>query len=256
MWDKRNKEPIEIKKFMVDLIMEKVINEEDPTEYKKGISSITLDRLDFYAEFATKILLDKIYFYDHFHPEILIKKGLFSDIDTDNVNEFYIPINIDITIDGKTYVDNLNWDILNMEMTPEKFAEIIVKDEKMEDSFIVPISYQIRRGIHYYVYDLFKNIANNFDKYIDDEKILLNDKIKLTRHNGDSKKNIPTFLFDTKLSSLLGKKRKTKINFKDENNLLPSFLKNKKEENKIVIDFKDTKKLTKSIKKIDKKKIK
>ena len=107
MWDKRNKEPIEIKKFMVDLIMEKVINEEDPTEYKKGISSITLDRLDLYAEFATKILLDKIYFYDHFHPEILIKKGLFSDIGTNNVNEFYIPINIDITIDGKTYVDNL-----------------------------------------------------------------------------------------------------------------------------------------------------
>ena len=76
---------------MVDLIMEKVIDEEDPTEYKKGINSITLDRLDLYAEWATKTLLDKIYFYDHFHPEILIKKGLFSDIGTDNVNEFYIP---------------------------------------------------------------------------------------------------------------------------------------------------------------------
>ena len=257
MWDKRNKEPIEIKKFMIDLIMEKVIDEEDPTEYKKGISSITLDRLDIYAEFATKILLDKIYFYEHFHPEILIKKGLFSDIDIDNVNEFYIPINIDITIDGKTYVDNLNWDILNLEMTPEKFAEIIVKDEKLKNSFIVPISYQIRRGIHYYVYDLFKNIANNYDKYIDDENILLNDKqIKLTRHNGDSKKNIPTFLFDTKLSSLLGKKRKIKINFKDEDSLLPNFLKNKKEESNVVIDCKGSKNLSKSIKKIDKKKAK
>ena len=257
MWDKRNKEPIEIKKFMVDLIMEKVIDEEDPTEYKKGINSITLDRLDLYAEWATKTLLDKIYFYDHFHPEILIKKGLFSDIGTDNVNEFYIPINIDITIDGKTYVDNLNWDILNVEMTPEKFAEIIVKDEKLKNSFVVPIAYQIRRGIHCYVYGLFKNIANNYDKYIDDENILLNDKqIKLTRNNGDSKKNIPTFLFDTKLSSLLGKKRKTKINFKNEDSLLPSFLKNKKEESNVVIDCKGSKNLSKSIKKIDKKKAK
>jgi hypothetical protein len=259
LWDKRNKEPMEIKKYMADLIREKVLDEDDPSEYKEGISYVTLDRLDFYAEFATKILLDKIYFYEHFHPEIFIKKGLFSDVNTEKVNEFYIPINIDVSIDGINYVDELNWDILNEEMTPEKFAEIIVKDEKLKNSLIVPIAYQIRRGIHYYVYDLFKNIAKNYDKYIGDENILLNDKqIKITRHTGDSKKNIPTFLFDTKLSSLLGKKRKTNIIIKNEDSLLPSFLKNKKEPSNIIIDCKGdkNKNISKSIKKIDKKKTK
>ena len=219
LWDKRNKEPIEIKKFMTELIREKLLDEENPNEYQKGISYVTLDVLDFYAEFATKILLDKIYFYEHFHPEILIKKGLFSDKNTKNTNEFYIPIDINVTIDGITYIDNLNWDILNQEITPEKFAEIIVIDEKLNNSFVIPISYQIRRGIHYYVYNLFKNFANNYEKYIGDEKILL-EQIKITRHNEDTKKNIPTFLFDTKLSKLLRKKRIMKLNINNEDSLL------------------------------------
>ena len=48
---------------MVEIIRRNLINEEDPSEYKKGISYVTLDLLDYYADFATKILLDKIYFY-------------------------------------------------------------------------------------------------------------------------------------------------------------------------------------------------
>jgi len=255
LWDKRNKEPIEIKKFMAELIREKLLDEENPNEYQKGISYVTLDVLDFYAEYATKILLDKIYFYDHFHPEILIKKGLFSDINTKNTNEFYVPIDINVSIDDINYTDNLNWNLLNQEMTPENFAEIIVKDEKLNNSFIMPISYQIRRGIHYYVYNLFKNFANNYEKYIGDEKILL-EQIKITRHNEDSKKNIPTFLFDTKLSKLLGKKRIIKSSINNEDNLLPKFLKNKKVETNAVIDFKGTKNNSKNNKKIDKKKAK
>ena len=255
LWDKRNKEPIEIKKFMTELIREKLLDEENPNEYQKGISYVTLDVLDFYAEYATKILLDKIYFYDHFHPEILIKKGLFSELNTKNTNEFYVPIDINVSIDGINYTDNLNWDLLNKEMTPENFAEIIVKDEKLNNSFIIPISYQIRRGIHYYVYNLFKNFANNYEKYIGDEKILL-EQIKITRHNEDSKKNIPTFLFDTKLSKLLGKKRIMKLNINNEDSLLPKFLKNKKVENNIVIDYKGIKNNSKTNKKLDKKKAK
>ena len=101
------------------------------------------------------------------------------------------------------------------------------------------------------------NSCENLEEVQNHINKLFNDKqIKLTRHIGDSKKNIPTFLFDTKLSSLLGKKRKTKINFKNEDSLLPSFLKNKKEESNVVIDCKGGKNISKSIKKIDKKKAK
>ena len=253
LWDKRNKEPIEIKKFMSDLIREKLLDEENPNEYQKGITYVTLDMLDSYAEFATKILLDKIYFYEHFHPEILIRKGLFSDVNTKSINEFYIPIDINVSIDGINYIETLNWDLLNKEITPEKIAELIVKDEKLKNSFVLPISYQIRRGIHYYVYNLFKNFANNYDKYIGDEKILL-EQTKITRHSEDTTKNIPTFLFDTKLSKLLGKKRIVKLNKNKEYNLLPKFLKNKKEEKNIANDFKGTKNNSKMNKKIEKKK--
>ena len=208
LWDKRNKEPVEIKKYMAELLREKLLDDENPNEYKKGIRYVTLDRLDFYAEYATKVLLDKIYFYDHFHPELLIQKGLFSDFKVSNVNEFNIPIDINITIDGINYIDNLNWDIINKELTPENLAEVIVKEQKLNKGFIVPISFQIRRGIHYYIYNLFKNLANNYEKYIGDEKNLMEEKqIKITRHSDDVKKYIPTFLFDTKLSKLLGKKR-------------------------------------------------
>lgn len=257
LWDKRNQEPIEIKKFMTELIREKLLDEENPSEYQKGISCVTLDVLNYYAEFATKILLDKIYFYEHFHPEKLIRNGLFSDMNTKIVNEFFIPIDINITIDGIDYTDHLKWDILNEDLNPEKFAENIVKDEKLKHSFIVPISYQIRRGIHSYVYDLFKNISNNFEKYIGDEKILADEKqIKMTRNKDNSKTNIPTFLFDTKLSKLLGKKREIQLDRNDEDNFLPNFLKNKKEENNIVIDCKGSKNVSKSTKKSDKKKAK
>jgi hypothetical protein len=256
LWDKRNKEPMEIKKFMVELLREKLLNEENPNEYQKGITYVTLDRLDFYAEFATKILLDKIYFYDHFHPEILIKKGLFSDISLDDINEFYIPIDINITIDGENFTDNLNWDILNNDLIPEKVAENIVKDQNLKDGFIIPISYKIRRGIHSYVYELFKNLANNYEKYIYEEKILKEEmQIKTTRHTDDVKKYIPTFLFDTKLSKLLGQKRTMKLNKNEEYELLPNFLKNKKKEkNNISVEFKGTKNNIKSNKKSDKKK--
>ena len=127
LWDKRNKEPIEIKKFMSELIREKLLDEVNPEEYQKGISYVTLDILDFYAEYATKILLDKIYFYEHFHPEILIRKGLFSNIDYKDITEFYVPIDINITINGANFTDTLDWNVLNKEILPEKFAEIIVK---------------------------------------------------------------------------------------------------------------------------------
>lgn len=257
LWDKRNKEPKEIKKFMAELIREKLLDEENPSEYQKGISYVTLDALDFYAEFATKILLDKIYFYEHFHPEKYIRKGLFSNMNTKIVNEFLIPIDININIDGIDYEDHLNWDILNRDLNPEKFAENIVKDEKLKHSFIVPISYQIRRGIHCYVYDLFKNFSNNFEKYVGDEKILADEKqIKITRHKDNTKNNIPTFLFDTKLSKLLGKKRDLQSNRNNEDSFLPNFLKNKKEENNIAIDCKGIKKVSKNTKKSDKKKVK
>ena len=96
---------------MAELLREKLLDNENPNEYKKGISYVTLDRLDFYAEYATKVLLDKIYFYDHFHPELLIKKGVFSDFNSSNVNEFYIPIDINITIDGNNYKYGKNLDI-------------------------------------------------------------------------------------------------------------------------------------------------
>jgi len=257
LWDKRNKEPLEIKKYMAELLREKLLDNENPNEYKKGISFVTLDRLDFYAEYATKILLDKIYFYDHFHPELLIKKGLFSNFNATNINEFYIPIDINITIDGNNYIDNLNLDILNKENIPENLAEIIVKDQKLNKSLIIPISFQIRRGIHYYIYDLFKNLANNYEKYIRDEKLLMEEKqIKITRHSDDVKKNIPTFLFDAKLSKLLGKKRNLDLNKKEDYCVLPSFLKNKKKEKNIIKDCKELKNSSKFNKKNDKKKAK
>lgn len=238
---------------MIELLREKLIDNEYPEEYQKGISYVTLDLLDYYAEYATKILLDKICFYDKFHPEIFIKKGLFSDNNVESINEFNIPIDINVSIDGKSYIDNLNWDLLNHEMTPENFAEIIVKDEKLSNSFIVPISFQIRKGIHLYIYSLFKNFANNYEKYIGEDKFLL-EQSKTTRHREDAKKNIPIFLFDQKLSKLLGKKRNMKTDTNENDSLLPNFLKNVKEESNIDIESKGKKNSLKTNKKIDKKK--
>ena len=56
---------------MAELLREKLLDDENPNEYKKGISFVTLDRLDFYAEYATKILLDKIRFLLSGHDSLL-----------------------------------------------------------------------------------------------------------------------------------------------------------------------------------------
>ena len=191
--------------------------------YKNGVSYITLDRLDFYSEYATKKILEQIYFYDHFHPEKYFKG-----------NEFYIPININVSSDDEHYEDNISWNLLNTEITPEIFSEILVNDEKINDKFITLIAFQIRKGIHYYIYDYFKNIATNFYKY-DQEKYfqgLLTDK--KTRYSDNNQKKIITFLFDAKLTKLLGKKTKNQTFF-DENDSgnLPAFLRNKNENIKL-----------------------
>ena len=60
MWDKRNKEPNDIKKFMSEYLRNILLNKEEPSKYQKGITHITLDVLDSYAEFATNILLKEI----------------------------------------------------------------------------------------------------------------------------------------------------------------------------------------------------
>jgi len=247
LWDKRNKEPNDIKKIMAEIIRRNLINEEDPSKYQKGISYVTLDLLDYYAELATKILLDEIYFYEKFHPELYIKKGLFQIINTKQSSEYLIPIEINVDIDGINYNDNLNWDLLDQDLIPEKFAENTVKDETLPEKFILPIAYQIRKGIHNYVYDLFKNFAKNYEKY-EQINFLGEDKInKATRHAEDLGKNIPVFIFDTKLSKMLGKKRKIDENLNEEN--LPSFLMNKKEE-KNMNEVKKIKKMMNSTKKI------
>ena len=131
LWDKRNKEPNDIKKIMAEIIRTNLINEEDPSKYE-------------------------IYFYEKFHPELLIKKGLFHIIDSEQSSEFFIPIEINVNLDGINYIDNLNWDLLDKELIPEKFAENTVKDENLPEKFILPIAYQIRKGIRNYVHDLFK----------------------------------------------------------------------------------------------------
>ena len=141
-------------------------------------------------------------------------------------------------------------------MTPEKFAENTVKDENLPQEFIMLISYQIRKNIHNYVYDLFKNIAKKYEKY-EQINYLGEDKItKTTRQSEDISKNIPTFIFDAKLSKILGKKRKLNENNINEENL-PSFLVNKKEEKeKNMNEVKRIKKMINSTKKIQIKKIK
>ena len=214
---------------MAEIIRNNLISEEDPSKYQKGITYVTLDLLDHYADFATKILLDEIYFYEKFHPELYIKKGLFQNYyDSKQSYEYLIPIEINVNLDGIEYNDNLNWDLLDNELIPEKFSENTVKDENLPEKFILPIAYQIRKGIHTYVYDLFKNFAKNFEKY-EQVHFLGEDKInKATRHAEDLGKNIPVFILDNKLSKMLGKKRKINENINEEN--LPSFLVNKKEE--------------------------
>ena len=230
MWDKRNKEPNDIKKFMSEYLRNILLNKEEPSKYQKGITHITLDVLDSYAEFATNILLKEIYFYEKFHPELLIKKGFIFDCISDKKTEYYIPIEINVSLDNINYYENINWDLLDYDLIPEKFAENIVKDEYLPNKFIFPIAYQIRKGIHYYVYELFQNIAKNFEKY-GQENYLGDEKLnKTTRYSEDIKKNIPIFILDGKLSHMLGKKRKVCQSMNEED--LPSFLVNKKNDNK------------------------
>lgn len=247
LWDKRNKEPNEIKKIVAEIIRRDLIDEEDTSKYKKGITYVTLDLLDNYADLATKIILDRIFFYEKFNPELLIKKGLFNNDRMTQSAEYIIPVDIDVTLDGVNYNDNLNWDILDTELIPEKFAENTVKDLNLPEKFILPIVYQIRKGIHNYVYDLFKNFAKNYEKY-EQYNFLGEDKLnKVTRQTEDLRKNIPVFLFDAKLSKMLGKKREMNENKNEEN--LPSFLKNKKE-SKNLNEIKKIKKMMNSTKKI------
>ena len=230
LWDKRNKEPNDIKKIMAEIIRRNLLNEENPSEYKKGITYVTLDLLDYYSELATKVVLDQIYFYDKFHPELFIKKGLFQNFEENNgnISEFIIPLEINVNIEGINYNDNLNWDLLDIELIPETFAENTVKDENLPNKFILPIAYQIRKGIHNYVFNLFKNFVKNFEKY-EQNYFLGEEKInKATRQADDLGKNIPIFIFDAKLSQMLGKKRKINENMNEDN--LPSFLLNKKDD--------------------------
>ena len=233
---------------MAEIIRRNLINEEDPSKYQKGISYVTLDLLDYYADIATKILLDQIYFYDKFHPELFIKKGLFiENYAAKESLEYLIPIEINVNLDGVEYNENINWDLLDNDLIPEKFSENTVKDENLPEKFILPIAYQIRKGIHNYVFDLFKNFAKNFEKY-SQMYFLGEDKInKATRHAEDLGKNIPVFIFDNKLSKMLGKKRKINENINEDN--LPSFLVNKKEE-KNMNEVKRIKKMMNSNKKI------
>lgn len=253
LWDKRNKEPNDIKKIMAEIIRRNLIDEEDPSKYQKGINYVTIDLLDYYADLATKIILDKIYFYEKFHPELLIKEGLFQNDGIKQPSEFIIPIEINLTLDGINYLDNLNWDILDTELIPEKFSENLVKDENLPDKFILPIAYQVRRGIHNYIFDLIKNFSNNYEKY-EQNYFITEDKLsKATRQAEDLSKNIPIFIFDAKLSKMLGKKRKINENMNEEN--LPNFLLNKKGE-KNINEVKRIKRMMNSTKKISNKNIK
>ena len=238
---------------MTEIIRRNLINEEDPSQYQKGISYVTLDVLDYYADLATKILLDRIYFYEKFHPELLIKKGIFKNYDTESISEYLIPLEINVNLDGINYNDNLTWDLLDTELIPEKFAENTVKDENLPDKFMLPIAYQIRKGIHNYVYDLLKNFAEKYEKYEQNNFLGEEQLTKATRHTEDVGKNIPVFIFDAKLSKMLGKKRNKNENINDEN--LPSFLVNKKEEKeKNMNEIKRIKKMMNSNKKIQNKK--
>ena len=207
-------------------------------------------------ELATKVVLDQIYFYDKFHPELFIKKGLFQNFEDNNgnISEFIIPLEINVNIEGINYNDNLNWDLLDIELIPETFAENTVKDENLPNKFILPIAYQIRKGIHNYVFNLFKNFVKNFEKY-EQNYFLGEEKInKTTRKADDLGKNIPIFIFDAKLSQMLGKKRKINENMNEEN--LPSFLLNKKDDKNNNELKKIKKMMNSSTKKISNKKIK
>ena len=132
LWDKRNKEPNDIKKIMAEIIRRNLLNEENPSEYKKGITYVTLDLLDYYSELATKVVLDQIYFYDKFHPELFIKKGLFQNFEENNgnISEFIIPLEINVNIEGINYNDNLNWDLLDIEtlnLYPKHSQKILLR---------------------------------------------------------------------------------------------------------------------------------
>lgn len=142
--------------------------------------------------------------------------------------EFFIPIHINLLMEGEKYEDDINWNIFNTEMTPEIFAEILVNDEKISNRFITPIAMQIRKEIHYFVFDLLKNISNTFDKYNQEKYLNEDNHNKNTRYSEDNKKGVVTFLFDAKLTKLLGKKTKKMLNNNNDVEILPEFLRNKR----------------------------
>lgn len=234
------------------MLHEKIFNSDSLNDLVSGISpNMTLDILDYYAEHMTRLILQKIFFYEHFHPQTFIKNGLFSN-DTprscnNNINEFLIPIKISVFSEKaqKLFTDNFYWDLLNKNLTPEKFAEVIVQEEGFENNLIVIISLQIRKEIHNYVYERFENLAKNFEKY-EQGKFFNEEKIskKITRKSDDTHKNVITFLFDDNLTKMLGKKRG--VNENNESNVneseyfLPNFLRNnQRKKNKIEVDDKN-----------------
>ena len=46
-----------------------------------------------------------------------------------------LSIEINVNLDGIEYNDNLNWDLLDNELIPEKFSENTVKDENLPEKF-------------------------------------------------------------------------------------------------------------------------
>ena len=140
----------------------------------------------------------------------LIKEGIFSEGILQN--EFFIPVIINLNDDKVKYYERLNWDILNNNLTPENFAEQIIIDENLTYEYINIISLQIRKQIKNFIFELFKNFYENYCKY--NQKEFLEQRIK---RKGE--KNIIGFLFDSKLTDILGNKRKREFNNnKDEIN--------------------------------------
>lgn len=122
LWDRKRKNPNEIKQFAIELIKEQVIDEKK-CSLIKGINSFTfelLDRIYFVllfdivtAERVTKEILNDIYFYERFHPFDLIQSGFFGFGYDFNQNEHFIAIKININIKGECYEEDIKWNILD-----------------------------------------------------------------------------------------------------------------------------------------------
>jgi hypothetical protein len=84
----------------------------------------------------------------------------------------------------------INWDILNETFTPEDYAEQLIIDENLPYEFKALISLQIRKQIKNYIFKLFNNYYNNYEKY-NQKDYLDNQRIRRKEE-----KNIISFLFD------------------------------------------------------------